>query len=279
MTRGVYRRVYSGFLRGRRINAVSWAAEAWFWRLHALADDYGNLHGSARSLAVEAAPRREVSVKEAAALTDELVTVGLLQRYTDQGDDYLHIVGFTTLQPAGRNGRRIKRVPHDPGESGGIQGNPLPPIPIPIPIPNPRTNGGRAVSAAKPADPAGRLWGNPRYGLQFDPEAVRFVWVRADMAEFVARWKAAYPATDPNTEVLRAAEWCAANPERGKKSNYRKFLTDWMSRTQDQGGTRNGLQPHIISNADRRRAEKRASEFAEPEAPIPAFRLPSKSQG
>jgi hypothetical protein len=31
MTKGMYRRIYSGFLNGKRINAVSEGAENWFW--------------------------------------------------------------------------------------------------------------------------------------------------------------------------------------------------------------------------------------------------------
>lgn len=162
-----------------------------------------------------------------------------------------------------------------------------------------------AVPAAKPADPAdvhqsrpsttiigdsesktastrdigsktpehvANCWGKPYYGILFDPKAVAFVWLREERGEHIDRWKAAYPAVDIEQEIRRAAEWCAANPTNGRKSNYRKFLTDWMSRTQDRGGTRNGHQPNVIvSNADRRRAEKRAAEFTEPDAPIPIF--------
>lgn len=53
-----------------------------------------------------------------------------------------------------------------------------------------------------------------------------------------AAWSAAYPAVDARTDVLRALEWCLSNPAKGRKSNYRRFLTGWLSRTQDGGGTR-----------------------------------------
>jgi hypothetical protein len=124
MTDGVYRRIYSGFLGNKKINRLSWMAEAWFWRLIVLADDYGNLSLKWRVLAVDASPVRELSIEEAKRLTAEVVAARLAFVYTVDGDEYLHITGFIDKQPAGKNGRRIQRIPMHPEESGCIQGNP-----------------------------------------------------------------------------------------------------------------------------------------------------------
>lgn len=149
MVGGLYRRIYAGFLTGKRINAVSLGAEAWFWRLHAIADDFGNLPGDPMVLQAFAAPKRDLSIEDVSAMTAELErqirseTPALLVRYEHDGDSYLHIDGFEIRQPAGKNGRRIQKYPiylgviqGNPGESKGIRlrpGNPAPPIPIPIP--------------------------------------------------------------------------------------------------------------------------------------------------
>jgi hypothetical protein len=53
-----------------------------------------------------------------------------------------------------------------------------------------------------------------------------------------ADWAQAYPACDIDAELRKMAEWIKANPKKGKKSNYRKFIVGWLSRTQDGGGTR-----------------------------------------
>ena len=134
MTDGVYRRIYSGFLGNKKVNRLSWMAEAWFWRLIVLADDYGNISLKWRVLAVDASPVRELSIADAQRLTAEVVAARLAYTYTVDGDEYLHITGFIDKQPAGKNGRRIQRIPmhpeesggiqNDAGESGGIQGNP-----------------------------------------------------------------------------------------------------------------------------------------------------------
>lgn len=134
MIRGVYRRQYAGFLRGRRINSVTLEAEAWFWRLHAVADDFGNLDGDEQLTYVATLGRRRISPAHVSRLIAELVMVGLLSYYEVRGDKFLHINGFMELQPAGKNGKRTKRYPASvgdtgetvmpKGESGCIQNNP-----------------------------------------------------------------------------------------------------------------------------------------------------------
>lgn len=129
LTRGIYRRLYSGFLTGKRINSVSIGAECLFWRMHALADDYGNLPGDMDMLTPAAFPRRKMTTTRVRGWVDELLTAGLIVRYAARGDDYLTIVGFEELQPSGKNGRRVQRFPRfgvngDPGESEGFQGDP-----------------------------------------------------------------------------------------------------------------------------------------------------------
>lgn len=118
MTRGVYRRIYAGFLRGKRINLVSLEAEATFWRLNAVADGLGNLRADCKN---DVFPRREITLDQFTAWLNELVDlkdpktgepIPLVERYNAaDGEEYLHIIGFTSLQPAGRNGRRVQFHP------------------------------------------------------------------------------------------------------------------------------------------------------------------------
>lgn len=124
LTKGVYRRLYSGFTRGQRINKLSLQAEAWFWRVLATVDDFGN--GDADPELCRDATvgrRRGITAKQISNWLREMRDVGLITFYTVKGEPFLHIVGFEESQPAGKNGRRIRRFEH-PGESGGIQDNP-----------------------------------------------------------------------------------------------------------------------------------------------------------
>ena len=61
-------------------------------------------------------------------------------------------------------------------------------------------------------------------------------------------WLIAYPAAGTTTELAKASEWLKANPTKAKRSNWRKFVTGWLSRCQDGGGTRTG-DPRICVGA------------------------------
>lgn len=140
LSQGIYRRVYAGFIWGKRINSVSLEAEAWFWRIQAIADDFGNLPGDAHRVHHDTHGWRHASVQQVGAWVSELIANNLLSTYTVGGENFLHITGFGKLQPAGaKNGRRVRRFPESPydrnetekdtnsgggGESGGIRVNP-----------------------------------------------------------------------------------------------------------------------------------------------------------
>lgn len=58
----------------------------------------------------------------------------------------------------------------------------------------------------------------------------------------VKGWKEAYPACDIKIELAKMKEWVLSNKAKGKKSNWRRFITNWLSRSQDRGGTKKGKQ-------------------------------------
>jgi len=58
------------------------------------------------------------------------------------------------------------------------------------------------------------------------------------------RWAEAYPACDIKLEILAMAEWLLSNPKK-KKSNYRRFVTNWLSRKQDKGGSLASNKPEL----------------------------------
>lgn len=121
MTKGVYRRVFSGYLIGRRINACSWIGEAIFWRLHMLADDFGNLSADPELLPTTLGGRRGITRQRCENALKELSDNGLIKFYQVGRDRYIHIFDFERKQKS-PNGRPIRRVP---AETGGNQMNPV----------------------------------------------------------------------------------------------------------------------------------------------------------
>lgn len=75
-------------------------------------------------------------------------------------------------------------------------------------------------------------------------------------------WATAYPACLLDIELVRSTEWLKANPTKARKSNWRRFLVSWLTRSQDRGGTERsaGKTPEHVAN--QRRLERKASEFA-----------------
>jgi hypothetical protein len=50
-------------------------------------------------------------------------------------------------------------------------------------------------------------------------------------------WRLAYPACDLAAELAKATSWLRANPAKAHKSNWRRFIVSWLTRSQDRGGT------------------------------------------
>lgn len=56
----------------------------------------------------------------------------------------------------------------------------------------------------------------------------------------VSEWKELYPAVDIGQELRNMKGWLIANPKKRKtKSGILRFITSWLSRTQDKGGNIN----------------------------------------
>jgi len=76
-------------------------------------------------------------------------------------------------------------------------------------------------------------------------------------------WAEAYPATVLETELLRASEWLKSNPTKARKSNWRRFVVSWLTRSQDRGGTNRTVGKGSDEHAKQQRLERKAREFAE----------------
>jgi hypothetical protein len=74
----------------------------------------------------------------------------------------------------------------------------------------------------------------------FDEESRSFVGIDDDTIKL---WSEAYPALDIRAEIKRAAAWLFANPK-NRKSDYLRFLTNWLNRAQDRA-PRVGAPPLI----------------------------------
>ncbi len=74
-------------------------------------------------------------------------------------------------------------------------------------------------------------------------------------------WAKAYPACVLDIELIRASEWLKANPTRAHKSNWRRFIVSWLTRSQDRGGTNRSAGKTPEDVAKRNALERKAREF------------------
>lgn len=79
--------------------------------------------------------------------------------------------------------------------------------------------------AARVSSPAGQR-------IAFDYDGGRFDQVPP---ELVAKWQQAYPAVDVLSELRRMEAWASANPV-NRKSNWQRFIVNWLTRAQDRAG-------------------------------------------
>lgn len=49
-------------------------------------------------------------------------------------------------------------------------------------------------------------------------------------------WKEAYPACNIDRQLAATSEWLKSNPSKARKTNWRRFLTNWLAREQEKGG-------------------------------------------
>jgi hypothetical protein len=62
-------------------------------------------------------------------------------------------------------------------------------------------------------------------------------WSVSDLLQ--SQWGTAFPAVDVQSELAKAAAWLLANPK-NQKSNYARFLTNWLTRAQDRAPAQGG---------------------------------------
>ena len=50
------------------------------------------------------------------------------------------------------------------------------------------------------------------------------------------KWGAAYPACNLDRQFAAMGVWLENNPKKARKSNWGRFITNWLSTQQDRGG-------------------------------------------
>ena len=105
-----------GILTSKRVNALSWAAEVFYRRVHSVVDDFGRHSADAALLRAACYPRRlnDVSDQDVDKWLAECADRGLVRVYEVDGERYLEVTKFDQ-----RLRSAISKCPPPPSADGG----------------------------------------------------------------------------------------------------------------------------------------------------------------
>ncbi|NIO43375.1 MAG: hypothetical protein GTO41_26420, partial [Burkholderiales bacterium] len=178
-------------------------------------------------------PRLRHSISRVAALLNELQNAGLIIVYEADGDMYLQLKKFKDFQHLRTTHEAKSKIPPPPRTTAQLRHNDgrttakVNLIKVNLSKVN---NEGKGTNVPSPSAPDATRPAQP-IAFCFD----RRKWLNIKV-EDKSGWLAAFPACDIELELCKMREWLLANPVKRKK-NYRRFITNWLAKTQDRGGS------------------------------------------
>lgn len=193
-------------------------------------DDYGIHPASVKRLKMEIYPSDDFCSADIRRMIDELIANGLIEEYEIEGIQYWRVTGWDKHQkpdtktglypmPDGQVGGKIRRQnseDHKPIRRTVAERSP------------PEKEKEKEKENTSVGDETPK-----KHPIEFDGSAFSGINGFSDV------WRKAYPAVDIDIEVSKAAAWLAANPK-NRKSNYARFLTNWLARAQDKAPAQGG---------------------------------------
>ena len=175
-------------------------------------DVEGKFTGDPEEIKEDCCPKLKYSVIKIAESIIELSDVGLLNLYEVNGLAFIQYTKFDDFQV-------------------GIRKDKEAPSRIPNQV---RTKDEPTPSLYRSLRLMLRKEGNKKKEIYFDFDKRKFFNITI---EDKAGWKDAYPICDIDQELSIMREWLLSHPEKAK-IRYRRFITGWLTRNQDKGGTK-----------------------------------------
>lgn len=215
--------------RSPQIDALTWFEEVVYYRLMVTADDYGCMDGRTVLLKSELFPLKESVTKKAVEdAISKLVSVGLLCRYTANGMPYLCFPTWTKHQRL-RNKHRKYPNPEEYGLTVTCQANDSQESDI----------GRSEIESESEIEKEIQKKGT-------EPQAPSVLTLLLnDGSEYgvtqkdIDEWQDTFPNVDVLQQLKAMKLWLKDSPKKRKTRNgIRRFVTNWLDREQNRGGTR-----------------------------------------
>lgn len=240
MARG--RMIDKVIILSKKINAVSEGAENLYCRIYVNTDDFGLFHADPKILKGQIYTLRSISVATIGKRLEELIQIGLVKIYENDGEKYLEIVGFDKHQTFRKDYVRKYEYPKPDTKSYKlVQTRTESPTNInKIKLNKSKVKGSELKQAPD----------LPHLRIKFNFKEKKW---RGILDEDLDRWKKSFPDVDVEYHVLtKMVEWIISNPRKGRKKNYARFINNWLSDEQEK---------FDLKNAGKHRDEKRAKEW------------------
>lgn len=224
-----------GILTSERVDGLSLGGEVFYRRLMSAVDDFGRFWGNPSLLLSYLYPLRvdRVKVKEVELWLSESVKAGLVNAYEVGGKRYVEVVDFRQQVRSNRS-RFPDKCESDAKQvlskcdqmitlfgDGDVDGDDLEVL--------------RTSAQTGEAPDHELAVKSPVKRIVFDWN--KYEWDGIEESD-IETWQEAYPACAIRNSLNQMAEWLKSNPGKGKKSNYYRFIVNWLKREQDRGGNR-----------------------------------------
>lgn len=208
--------------RSEEIDSLTWFEEVLFYRLIVACDDYGRFDARPKIIKGQCFPLKDITGKDIDKALEKLSEVGLIVVYEAQGRPVLQMKTWEKHQTT-----RAKQSKYPPFDETCIQmysdvnkGS------------NPITDDTKAASSQKAPQPT--VPEEPPVITLLLNTGEEYGIVKSDIAE----WQELYPAVDIMQELRNMKGWCKENAAKRKTARgIRRFITSWLAREQNRGGT------------------------------------------
>jgi hypothetical protein len=191
-----------GIVDSAKIDKLSAEAEVLYYRLLVVADDIGRMDARPAIVRARCFPLKEsLSTERVCKWLDAVWDAQLTGRYSVGGQPFIQILAWE---------QRVRSSGKYP-----------PPVDGQLSV-NGQTDDGLGLGMGK-----GKGASDNR--VVFDAATGSF----QIPPVLLEQWAGAYPALSLDAEVRKASAWLIANPKNAK-SNYARFLTNWLSKAQDR---------------------------------------------
>ena len=227
--------------RSEEIDSLSWFEEVLFYRLIVICDDFGRYDGRAKIIKGSCFPLKDVTEKDIDKALDKLSAVGLVRVYKAQGRPYLQLVTWAEHQRIRNQKSKYPGYTCDcelllsndsKGQQKEASDNKCVRNPIQSESKSESESNADICSEQKAAAEPPVITRSLNTGEEY---AV----TRGD----VEGWMELYPAVDVMQCLRNMQGWLMSNPAKRKTARgITRFITTWLQKEQDRGGTQ-GYRP------------------------------------